>query len=122
MKGRAARGVPAVAGKGADLDVMVGAQPVSAPSMAEPTMDTITQSAVEVRDLGFAYPDGHKALHGVSFSLGPGEKAALIGPNGAGKSTLLLQLNGIHEPTSGSVAIEGVTVDRRTARRIRARW
>jgi ABC-type multidrug transport system fused ATPase/permease subunit len=48
-----------------------------------------------VRDLHFSYPDGHSALHGVSFKMNNGEKAALVGPNGAGKSTLMLHLNGI---------------------------
>ncbi len=50
---------------------------------------------VSVRDLHFAYHDGHVALRGVSFKLREGDKAALVGPNGAGKSTLMLQLNGI---------------------------
>ncbi len=50
---------------------------------------------VSVKELYFSYPDGHAALHGVSFALCEGDKVALVGPNGAGKSTLMLQLNGI---------------------------
>jgi cobalt/nickel transport system ATP-binding protein len=50
---------------------------------------------VSVKDLHFAYPDGHTAIRGVSFALCKGDKVALVGPNGAGKSTLMLQLNGI---------------------------
>lgn len=50
---------------------------------------------LQVRDLHFAYPDGHVALRGVSFRLAEGDKVALVGPNGAGKSTLMLHLNGI---------------------------
>jgi len=50
---------------------------------------------VQVRDLDFAYPDGHVALREVSLNLCEGEKVALVGPNGAGKSTLMLHLNGI---------------------------
>ena len=51
--------------------------------------------ALQVHDLHFSYPDGHSALHGVSFKLCEGDKVALVGPNGAGKSTLMLHLNGI---------------------------
>jgi cobalt/nickel transport system ATP-binding protein len=50
---------------------------------------------LQVRDLHFAYPDGHVALRGVSLNLCSGDKVALVGPNGAGKSTLMLHLNGI---------------------------
>ena len=57
---------------------------------------------------------------GLGPRLGAGEKVALVGPNGAGKSTLMLHLNGIHQPSHGTVRIGGVVVDRSTARRIRA--
>jgi len=52
-------------------------------------------SAIEVRNLRYNYPDGHQALRGVNFSVITGECVGLIGPNGAGKSTLLQHLNGI---------------------------
>jgi ABC-2 type transport system ATP-binding protein len=49
------------------------------------------------------------ALHGVSFSLEAGELAGFIGPNGAGKSTTIKILSGILRPTSGSVAVDGLS-------------
>lgn len=62
----------------------------------------------------YRYPDGHEALHDVSFELKHGEKAAVVGANGAGKSTLLLHTDGLLLPTSGRVVVGGVPVTRRT--------
>jgi cobalt/nickel transport system ATP-binding protein len=68
------------------------------------------QPALEVQDLGYAYPDGQMALCSVSFVVQPGEVVGLIGSNGAGKSTLLLHLNGVLRPASGSVRVDGLPV------------
>lgn len=67
----------------------------------------------------YRYPDGHEALHDVSFELKHGEKAAVVGANGAGKSTLLLHTDGLLLPTSGRVVVGGVPVTRRTLPTIR---
>lgn len=68
------------------------------------------ESIIEVKNLSFAYPDGHEALRNVSLAVAPGEKVALVGPNGAGKSTLMLHLNGILRPVSGTVRVAGLDV------------
>lgn len=75
---------------------------------------------VEIRDLSFSYPDGHKALEGVSLDLAHGEKTALVGPNGAGKSTLLLHLNGILPRQSGEIRISGLDVAGKNLGKVRA--
>ncbi len=60
---------------------------------------------VEAADVYFAYPDGTKALNGISLRVTHGESVAVVGANGAGKSTLLLHLNGYYAPQQGQVII-----------------
>ena len=43
----------------------------------------------------------------VSFSLAPGDAAAIMGPSGAGKSSLLYMLGALEPPTSGEVVLDG---------------
>jgi ABC-type multidrug transport system ATPase subunit len=66
----------------------------------------MTQPALEVTDLAFAYGD-KQAVDGVSFAIAPGEVVGLLGPNGAGKSTTIKMVIGQLKPESGSITILG---------------
>lgn len=76
--------------------------------------------SLRLRDLAFAYPDGHQALHGVDLVVERGERVALLGPNGAGKTTLVLHLNGILTG-EGSVEVGGLPVVRENLQEVRRR-
>ncbi len=52
------------------------------------------------------------AVSDVSFAIEQGEIVGLLGHNGAGKTTIMKMLTGYLEPSSGSVSVDGVAVER----------
>ncbi|MBZ5494909.1 MAG: ATP-binding cassette domain-containing protein [Acidobacteriia bacterium] len=69
----------------------------------------MTDYAIRLTRLNYAYPDGTRALEAIDLDIRTGERVALVGQSGAGKSTLLLHLNGILRGT-GTVRILGQSV------------
>jgi cobalt/nickel transport system ATP-binding protein len=69
------------------------------------------EDILELKDVGFRYPDGSVGLDGCSISIQRGKRVALLGANGAGKTTLFLHLNGILRPQAGTVLIGGAPLD-----------
>lgn len=76
---------------------------------------------IEVKGIHFSYPDGHKALKGLTFSIHHGEAVGIIGANGAGKSTLLMLLMGVLFPDKGEVLVGDVHVTKKSLPVIRQR-
>jgi len=75
----------------------------------------VSTAALAVTEVSKSFP-GVLALDHVSFAIRPGEVVGLIGENGAGKSTLLKILNGVYQPDSGSIALDGQPVTITSAR------
>ncbi len=75
-------------------------------------MTTLLEAREVVKRYG-----GVRAVDGVSFTLGSDQVLGLIGPNGSGKTTLLGVLAGTHDPTEGSVLLDGRPVAGKGAHR-----
>lgn len=62
---------------------------------------------IEVSNLVFGYSEENAAIHGISFTVEPGETLAILGPSGAGKSTIMHLLLRLYDYSSGSIKFDG---------------
>ncbi len=82
---------------------------------------------LQVQNLRHVYSMGtpfeHVALDNVTFSVERGEFIGIIGHTGSGKSTLMQHLNGLLQPTSGKILLDGkdIWADKATTRQSRFR-
>ena len=71
----------------------------------------MTTALIELADIRKTYNAGtavaNEVLHGIGFSLAPGEFACLIGPSGSGKSTLLNLIGLLERPSGGTYLLKG---------------
>ncbi len=64
---------------------------------------------IELRGVGFRYGDSDASvLEDLDLVLEPGTTTAIVGPSGSGKSTVLALLAGLHQPTAGSILVDGI--------------
>ena len=73
---------------------------------------------IEFIDVTKSYAVGNKALRGVSLTIDDGEFAFLVGPSGSGKSTIIKLITGELKPTSGTVHVNGYSLERIRKREI----
>lgn len=62
---------------------------------------------IELVEVRRTFPDGTRALRGVSLTIGPRDYVSIVGPSGSGKSTLLNMIALLDRPTSGEVFLSG---------------
>ncbi|MCF7860712.1 energy-coupling factor ABC transporter ATP-binding protein [Candidatus Woesearchaeota archaeon] len=73
---------------------------------------------IKIRNLRYIYPDKRIGLDGISLNIKE-DITGIIGPNGAGKTTLLLHLNGVLQPTQGSLTVDDIKVNPKSMSKIR---
>ncbi|MEC7615821.1 MAG: ATP-binding cassette domain-containing protein, partial [Pseudomonadota bacterium] len=67
-------------------------------------------AGISLLDVTKIYPNGVRALNGVSMDVRDGEFLVIIGPSGCGKSSLLRVIAGLETITGGELAIDGESV------------
>lgn len=78
-------------------------------------------AALEFKSVSIRYPRRQSdTISNISFTINPGEKAALLGLNGSGKTSLLLAAVGLI-PFSGSIIVDGIPVEERNFQEVRER-
>ena len=79
----------------------VASRPMTAFRWSEPL-------TLRFEGVGFRYPDGRRALEGVSFEASTGQTLAIVGPSGAGKTTLAQMTPKFLQPGDGRITLNGV--------------
>ena len=64
----------------------------------------------EAKDLHFGYTSEREVLSGISFSIGRGQTVALVGTTGCGKTTLINLLMRFYDPSSGTITVDGTSL------------
>ena len=67
---------------------------------------------IEFTDVVKSYAQGNTALNGVTMQIEDGEFCFLVGPSGSGKSTIIKLITGELKPTSGTVHVNGYSLER----------
>ena len=73
---------------------------------------------IQFTDVVKTYVQGNNALNGVTMQIEDGEFVFLIGPSGSGKSTIIKLITGELKPTSGTVHVNGYSLERIRKREI----
>lgn len=67
---------------------------------------------IKLENVGYHYgSEANWSVRDLSLDIPQGKKIAIIGRSGAGKSTLLKAIQGVIEPSDGSVTINGIAAD-----------
>ncbi len=93
------------------LELLAVESLISAPEKPAPIKDL--KPAIEIKNLKFAYPSRPEqaALSDLNLNIEQGQSLALVGASGAGKSTIFELLQRFYDPQSGSIDLDGVSLD-----------
>lgn len=71
----------------------------------------IENGSITIEHLDFSYPNRTKVICDLNLDIKSGEVIGIIGSTGSGKSTLLNLIAGFYQPSSGTIKIDGYSLD-----------
>ncbi|MGB3262215.1 ABC transporter ATP-binding protein [Paenisporosarcina sp.] len=85
-------------------------------------LNTVLKGKVEFDQVSFKYEqsDDDHTIRDVSFTLNPGETAALVGATGAGKTTIMQLLARFYETNEGQIRIDDIPIDQLARQTLRS--
>ncbi len=110
---------PAIQRALASLERIFALEDTAAEPRGAATIPRLTGD-VEFEGVGFEYEPGIPVLREVTFHARPGEVVALVGRSGSGKSTLVSLLSRLHDPTAGSIRVDGRRIEEYPLRSLRS--
>jgi ATP-binding cassette subfamily B protein len=78
------------------------------PDTGTHNVEGMIRGHIEFEQVHFAYKAGEDVLKGLSFSVHPGEMAAIVGYTGAGKTTITNVLTRLWDIDGGSIRLDGI--------------
>ena len=80
------------------------------PTVAEPTVPHQIEhfkGKIDLQNIHFRYGN-REVIHGINLTIKAGEMIGLVGTSGAGKTTLANLICRFHDPSSGSICVDGI--------------
>ncbi|MDR0562033.1 MAG: ABC transporter ATP-binding protein/permease [Spirochaetaceae bacterium] len=80
------------------------------PDAGTRNVEGLIRGHIEFQNVRFSYKPGEEILKGLTFSVKPGETAAIVGYTGAGKTTITNALARLWDVDSGTIRLDGIPV------------
>ncbi len=82
--------------------------------------DSRVKGDISFKNVSYAYRDGHRVLHDVSFEIEAGQTVALVGHSGSGKTTLASLIPRFYSLSEGEILIDGQPIQKLALESLRA--
>ena len=92
------------------------------PDAKECILPSDRSGQVTFENVTFGYTPDRLLMHGINFTVKPGQKVAVVGPTGAGKTTLINLLMRFYEVNGGSIKVNGVKITDMSREELRDRF